>query len=455
MAKALDSMEPESVIEEVSKAGLRGRGGAGFSAGRKWRTCRNVDEEPRYVLCNADEGDPGAFMDRSICEGDPHGVLEGMIIGAFAVGASQGYIYVRDEYPLAVVNLMAAIHAAREYGLLGENILGTGFSYDVEIARGGGAFVCGESSALMLSVAGHVGEPRAKYVRSVVKGLHDKPTVLNNVETWVNVPWIIEHGADAFREMGTDGSPGTKAFSLVGKVKNTGLVEVSMGATLRDIIYGVGGGIMKDRPFKAVQTGGPSGGCLPADLLDTPVDFDTLTEAGSMMGSGGMIVMDDHTCMVDVARYFLKFLAEESCGKCVPCREGVVQLFHLVTKITEGKGEMGDLDQIRELSDVVIDASLCGLGKSAPNPVLSTLRYFEDEYVAHIRDRKCPAGVCRALTTFEISEELCHGCRACQKVCAVDAIAGEKKQPHVIDVEVCTKCGMCRAVCARDAVLTV
>jgi len=455
LAKALFGMTPEDVIEEVTKSRLRGRGGAGFPTGRKWATCRKVPVEPRYVLCNADEGDPGAFMDRSICEGDPHSVLEGMIIGAYAVGAKQGYLYVREEYPLAVENLKRAIEAAREVGLLGENILGSDFSYDIEIARGGGAFVCGESTALMLSVAGKVGEPRAKYVRSVVKGLHDHPTVLNNVETWANVPWIIEHGADAFRKMGTEGSPGTKAFSLVGKVKNTGLVEVPMGTTLRRIIFDLGGGITKDRPFKAVQTGGPSGGCLPEHLLDTPVDFDTLIEAGSMMGSGGMIVMDDYTCMVDVARYFLKFLAEESCGKCTPCRDGVTQLHYIVTRITEGGGREGDFEKIRELSNFIEKNSLCGLGKSAPNPVLSTLLYFEDEYRAHIEEKKCPAGVCRALTTFVIDSELCDGCRLCAKNCPVDAISGEKKQPHLIDVEVCTSCGICRSVCRVDAVKVV
>ena len=454
MAKALTEMTPDEVIEEVTKSKLRGRGGAGFPAGRKWRSCRDVAIEPRYVLCNADEGDPGAFMDRSICEGDPHVVLEGMIIGAFAVGAHEGHIYVRDEYPLAVKHLANAIEQARERGLLGKNILGTGFDYDVDIARGGGAFVCGESTALMRSVAGEVGEPRAKYVRSVVKGLRDHPTVLNNVETWANVPWILEHGSQAFRDMGTEGSPGTKAFSLVGKVKNTGLVEVAMGSTLRDIIFGAGGGIIDDRPFKGVQTGGPSGGCLPAEMLDTPVDFDTLTAAGSMMGSGGMIVMDDRTCMVDVAKYFTGFLAEESCGKCTPCREGVVQLHHVLRRISEGEGEASDLERIRALSEVVAKASLCGLGKSAPNPILSTLTYFEAEYRAHIEDRACPAGVCRALTTFTIDGELCNGCRACQKACPVDAIEGEKKQPHVIDVELCTSCGVCRSVCRNDAVLT-
>ncbi len=455
MAKALFEMSPEDVSETVTKSGLRGRGGGGFPAGRKWRTCRNVDEEPRYVICNADEGDPGAFMDRSICEGDPHCVLEGMAIGAYAVGAAEGFIYVREEYPLAVKHLNRAIEQAREYGLLGENILDSGFSYDLRIARGGGAFVCGESSALMKSVAGEVGEPRAKYVHSVVKGLYDKPTVLNNVETWANVPWIIARGAKAFTAIGTKGSPGTKAFALVGKVKNTGLVEIPMGATLRNIIFDIGGGILDDRPFKGVQTGGPSGGCLPEAFLDLPGDFDTLTEAGSMMGSGGMIVMDDPTCMVDLAKYFIKFLTEESCGKCTPCREGLVQLHHLLTEICEGRGREEDLETIKALSKGIMEGSLCALGKAAPNPVLSTIRYFEDEYRTHITDMKCPAGVCRALTTFVISEEKCTGCTLCAKVCPTDAITGERKKRHTIDQALCTRCGACRTVCKFDAVDTV
>ncbi len=454
MAEALSKKTPGEIIDEVTRSGLRGCGGGGFPTGKKWRTCARVDENPKYVLCNADEGDPGAFMDRSICEGDPHSVIEGMVIGAKAVGSSEGFIYIREEYPLAVTHISRAIEQARERGLLGTDILGSGFSYDIEIARGGGAFVCGESSALMKSVAGEVGEPRAKYIHSVVKGYQDKPTVLNNVETWANVPWIIHKGAKAFAAIGTKRSKGTKAFSLVGKVKNTGLVEVPMGTTLREIIFGVGGGIINDRPFKAVQTGGPSGGCLPDAFLDTPVDFDSLTKAGSMMGSGGMIVMDDQTCMVDVARYFLKFLTEESCGKCTPCREGLVQLYHILDEICEGRGRGDDIEKIKTLSNGIIATSLCALGKSAANPVLSTLTHFEDEYRAHIEDRKCPGGICRELTTFRISEENCNGCTACSKACPADAITGKKKKLHLIDEKLCTRCGACRTVCRFDAVVT-
>jgi NADH-quinone oxidoreductase subunit F len=453
LAGALGGSDPEAVLTAVERSGLRGRGGAGFPTGKKWRTCREVDDDPKYVICNADEGDPGAFMDRSICEGDPHSVLEGMILCGYAVGSSQGYIYVREEYPLAVEFLSKAIEDARAHGFLGKKILGTDFSFDVKISRGGGAFVCGESSALMKSVAGEVGEPRAKYVRSVVKGLFDKPTVLNNVETFANVPFILREGAKAFASMGTKTSAGTKVFSVVGKVKSTGLVEVEMGTTLRQIIYDICGGIQKDRPFKAVQTGGPSGGCLPEDLLDLSVDFDTLTKAGSMMGSGGMIVMDHTNCMVDVARYFTKFLVEESCGKCVPCREGVQQLYHLLRDICEGKGKPDDLAKIERISRVVQSSSLCQLGVSAPNPVLSTLKYFREEYEAHIRARRCPAGACKALTTFAVDVEKCNACGACKRACPADAIEGvKKKETHRILEEKCTRCGACRTVCPQDAI---
>ncbi|MEW6412097.1 MAG: NADH-ubiquinone oxidoreductase-F iron-sulfur binding region domain-containing protein [Candidatus Zixiibacteriota bacterium] len=451
LAKALTGMTPDEIIDEITKSGLRGRGGGGFPAGKKWRTCRDVESDVRYVICNGDEGDPGAFMDRSIMEGDPHAVLEGMMIAAFAVGARQGYIYVREEYPLAVTHLSKAIKDCEETGLLGDDILGTGFSFEIHIARGAGAFVCGESSALMKSVAGEVGEPRAKYIRSVIKGLYDQPTVLNNVETFVNVPLIINRGADWFKSIGTRKSSGTKVFSLVGKVRNTGLIEVAMGTTLREIIYDIGGGIIDNRPFKAVQTGGPSGGCLPDSQLDLPVDFDSLTEAGSMMGSGGMIVMDDKTCMVDVARYFLSFLVAESCGKCVPCREGLYQLHALTDKICQGKGKESDLDKIEKLSEMVIIGSLCGLGKSGPNPVLSTLKFFRDEYLAHIRDKRCPAGVCRDLIKYEILDS-CTGCTACVAVCPTGAITGKKDKVHILDQKKCTKCGACFAICRFDAI---
>ncbi len=454
-AKALTKMTPEQVIEEVTKSGLRGRGGAGFPTGRKWATCRNAEEHPHYVICNGDEGDPGAFMDRAIMEGDPHSVLEGMIVCAYAVGAHEGYIYVREEYPLAVQNLQLAIDQATERGLLGENIFGTDFSFTIHISRGGGAFVCGESSALMKSVAGEVGEPRAKYVRSVLKGLFDKPTVLNNVESFANIPVIIEQGGEKFASLGTPKSTGTKAFSLVGKVRNTGLIEVPMGTTLREIIYDIGGGIQDDKPFKAVQTGGPSGGCLPESKLDLPVDFDTLTEAGSMMGSGGMIVVDEGTCVVDLAKYFLSFLVEESCGKCTPCREGLYQLHRLAIKVSEGEATEADLEKMEELSEMIIIGSLCGLGKSGPNPFLSTIQYFRDEYLAHIREKRCPAGVCRALIRYEVIPEMCDGCMACISACAVHAITGKKGEVHVIDQEVCDKCGACYAVCNRHAIKVI
>ncbi|MDH4033670.1 MAG: NADH-quinone oxidoreductase subunit NuoF [candidate division Zixibacteria bacterium] len=455
LVKALAEMTPQQVIDEMSTSGLRGRGGAGFPAGRKWSTCANADDLPHYVICNGDEGDPGAFMDRAIMEGDPHSVIEGMTIAAYAVNAHEGYVYVREEYPLAVVNLQRAIEQAQEHGLLGEAIAGTDFSFELNISRGGGAFVCGESSALMKSVAGEVGEPRAKYVRSVLKGLFDKPTVLNNVESYACVPAILYKGGKWFSAIGTKKSTGTKAFSLVGKVRNTGLIEVPMGTTLREIIYDIGGGIQNDRPFKAVQTGGPSGGCLPESKLDLPVDFDTLTEAGSMMGSGGMIVLDDQTCVVDLAKYFLSFLVDESCGKCVPCREGLHQLYGMAVAISEGRATEDDLDKMERLSDTIVISSLCGLGKSGPNPFLSTIQYFRDEYLAHIKDKKCPAGICRELIRYEVIADKCDGCMACIAACTPDAISGQKKEVHVIDQELCTKCGACKAVCKRDAILVL
>ncbi len=452
LAKALTEMTPEDVINEVKKAGLRGRGGGGFHAGVKWEGCRKAHGSHKYVIGNGDEGDPGAYMDRSLMEGNPHSVIEGMIIGAYAIGANEGYIYVRNEYPLAVMNLSLAINSAKEAGLLGKKILGTDFSFDIHINKGGGAFVCGESSALFASIEGRAGEPRAKYIHAVEKGLWDKPTVLNNVETWANVPVIINKGADWYASIGTEGSKGTKIFSLVGKINNTGLIEVPMGMTLREIIYGMGGGIPGGRKFKAVQTGGPSGGCIPESLLDLPVDFDKLYEVGSMMGSGGMIVMDDKSCMVDVAKYFLAFLQEESCGKCVPCREGVRRMREILEDICAGKGKEGDVELLEHLSTGVADGSLCALGGSAPNPVLSTIKYFREEYDAHIKNKRCPAGVCKALITYSIDPEKCTGCTLCSRVCPVEAISGEKKKPHKIDIDKCTRCGACIESCKFDAI---
>jgi len=453
LAHALLSLTPDEIIRDVKASGLRGRGGAGFPTWRKWEAARKAKGDVKYVVVNGDEGDPGAFMDRSIMEADPHSVLEGLIIGAYAVGADEGYFYVRDEYPLALKNLQIAINQAREYGLLGENILNSGFDFDVQIMRGAGAFVCGESSALMQSLEGKVGEPRPKHIHATEQGLWNRPTCLNNVKTWASIPHIINNGPEWFTRMGTEGSPGTMVFSLVGKVKNTGLVEVPMGISLRDMVYDVGGGILKGKQFKAIQTGGPSGGCIPADLLDLPVDFDRLTEAGSMMGSGGMVVMDEDTCMVDVARYFLDFLKGESCGKCAPCREGIRLMLGILTDITEGRGTMADIDRLETLAWMVQQGSLCQLGKSAPNPVLSTLRYFHDEYVAHVMDEKCPAGVCRALITYSIDPEKCTGCTLCARECPQAAISGERKQVHVIDPDLCIRCGVCRDLCRFDAVV--
>ncbi|GAB6272998.1 MAG: NADH-quinone oxidoreductase subunit NuoF [Smithella sp.] len=452
LAKVLSEMTPEAVISEVKKAGLRGRGGGGFPTAIKWEGVRRAHGEPKYVIANGDEGDPGAYMDRSLMEGNPHSVIEGMIIGAYAVGAHEGYIYVRNEYPLAVTHLAIAIEAARENGLLGKNILGTDFSFDIKINKGAGAFVCGESSALFASIEGRAGEPRAKYVHAVEKGLYDKPTVLNNVETWANVPLIINKGADWYASIGTEGSKGTKIFSLVGKINNTGLIEVPMGTTLYEIIYDMGGGITNGRKFKAVQTGGPSGGCIPESLLDIPVDFDKLYEVGSMMGSGGMIVMDDTSCMVDVARYFLEFLKEESCGKCVPCREGIRRMSDILEDICAGKGREGDIELLERMSSAIADGSLCALGGSAPNPVLSTIKYFREEYEAHIKEHRCPAGVCKALITYSIDAEKCTGCGVCVKVCATQAITGEKKKAHLIDKDKCTRCGACIQSCKFDAI---
>ena len=453
LAKAIFEMTPEQIIEEVKRSGLRGRGGAGFPTGIKWESCRHAPGDIKYVIVNADEGDPGAYANEGLLSGNPHSVLEGLIIGAYAIGSHQGYVYVRNEYPLALANITIALNQAQQLGLLGDNILGSGFDFNVRINRGGGAFVCGESTALMASLEGKVGEPRAKYVHTVEKGLWNKPSDLNNVETWSNVPLIINKGADWYRTLGTDGSKGTKIFSLVGKINNTGLVEVPMGITLREIIYDIGGGIREGKKFKAVQTGGPSGGCLPESLLDLPVDFDELTKAGSMMGSGGMIVMDETTCMVDIAKYFLTFLEEESCGKCVPCREGVKRMRQILDDITEGKGSERDIDLLERLSATLIDSSLCALGATAPNPVLTTIRYFKDEYEAHIKEKRCPAGVCKALIHYYIIEEKCPGCGLCVKACPQEAITSMgKKKPVVLDESKCIKCGACYDICKLGAI---
>lgn len=453
LAKALLEMTPEQIIDDVKRSGLRGRGGAGFPTGAKWASCRHAQGDIKYVIVNADEGDPGAYANEGLLSGNPHSVLEGLIIGAYAIGARQGYVYVRNEYPLALANMTIALSQAEQLGLLGDNILGSGFDFHVRINRGGGAFVCGESTALMASLEGKVGEPRAKYVHTVEKGLWNRPSDLNNVETWANVPLIMNKGADWYRTLGTEGSKGTKIFSLVGKINNTGLVEVPMGITLREIIYDIGGGIKDGKKFKAVQTGGPSGGCLPESLLDLPVDFDELSKAGSMMGSGGMIVMDETTCMVDIAKYFLSFLEEESCGKCLPCREGIKRMRQVFDEITEGRGNEKDIELLEQLSATLVDSSLCGLGQTAPNPVLTTIRYFRDEYQAHIKDKKCPAGVCKALMNYYIIEEKCPGCGVCVKECPQEAITFMgKKKPVVMDESKCIKCGVCFDVCKMDAI---
>jgi NADH-quinone oxidoreductase subunit F len=452
LEKALFEMKPEEIIDQVKKSGLRGRGGGGFPAGIKWDTCRKHDGD-RYVICNADEGDPGAYMDRSLLEGNPHSVLEGMIIGAIAVGSCEGYVYVRHEYPLAVKNLTIALQKARELGLLGINILGSGLDFDIHISRGGGAFVCGESTALMASLSGEPGRPRAKYVHTVEKGFRNNPSMLNNVETFANVPVIIDKGADWYSSIGTEFSKGTKIFSLVGKVANTGLVEVPMGTSLRTIIYDIGGGVPRKKKFKAVQTGGPSGGCIPEKFLDMGVDFDELTKVGSMMGSGGMIVMDQDTCMVDLARYFIDFLQEESCGQCNPCREGIKRMLEILNNICAGDGREGDVELLEELGAMIQKFSLCGLGTSAANPVLTTILYFRDEYEAHIKDKKCHAGVCKTLFHYEIDEEACNGCTLCAKKCPEDAITGKLKKLHTLDQEKCIKCGICYDVCLPNAIL--
>ncbi len=453
LSKALFQMTPEKIVAEVKKSGLRGRGGGGFPTGRKWQSCLEAKGKVKYVICNADEGDPGAYQDRSLLEGNPHSILEGMIIGAHAIGSHQGYIYVRNEYPLAVRHARIAIEQAMDYGLLGKNILGSGLDFNITINKGGGAFVCGESSALMASLEGKIGEPKAKYVHMAEKGLWEHPSLLNNVKTWANVPLIVNKGADWYSKLGTAGSKGTMIFSLVGNIVNTGLVEVPMGITLRQMIFDIGGGIPDGKKFKAVQTGGPSGGCIPEQLLDTPVDFDELTKLGSMMGSGGMIVMDEDTCMVDVARYFIEFLKGESCGKCTPCREGINRMSQILSNITQGKGKPEDLDTLQDLAEVLSAGALCALGQTAANPVLSTIRYFKDEYLTHINNKKCPAGVCRELVRFSIDPEKCEGCLRCIRECPTGAVTGEKKQPHTINQDMCIRCGACYDVCKFNAVI--
>lgn len=452
LAKCLTEMTPEAVIDEIKRSGLRGRGGGGFPTGLKWEFARKYQADQKYVVCNADEGDPGAFMDRSIMEGDPHSVIEAMAICGYSIGASKGLVYIRAEYPLVIERLRIAIEQAEKYGLLGENILGTDFSFHIEIRYGAGAFVCGEETALIHSMEGHRGEPTTKPPFPAESGYLNKPTNVNNVETLANIPVILNKGADWFASIGTERSKGTKVFALAGKINNVGLIEVPMGTTLREVIYEIGGGIKNGKKFKAVQTGGPSGGCLTEIHLDTPIDFDNLLAAGSMMGSGGMIVMDEDDCMVAVAKFYLEFIVEESCGKCSPCRIGNKRLLEILTRITEGKGTMEDLDNLRNLSQVIKDTALCGLGQTSPNPVLSTLEHFYDEYVAHIRDHKCPAGKCKALLSFRIDPQLCVGCTLCSRNCPVDAIIGERKEAHFIDTTKCIKCGTCKDKCKFNAI---
>ena len=454
LAKALTEMTPEDVIKTVIDSGLRGRGGGGFPTGRKWSFTAANKADQKYVVCNADEGDPGAFMDRSVLEGDPHCIVEAMTICGYATGATEGYVYVRAEYPIAVQRLQKAIDDARAYGLLGKNIFGSGFDFDLFIRLGAGAFVCGEETALMTSIEGNRGEPRPRPPYPAVKGLFGKPTTENNVETFANIPQIILNGAEFFNSMGTETSKGTKVFALGGKINNTGLVEVPMGTTLREIIEDIGGGIPKGKKFKAAQTGGPSGGCIPASLMDTPIDYENLLAIGSMMGSGGLIVMDEDTCMVDIAKFFLEFTVDESCGKCTPCRIGTRRLYQLIDRITKGKADMDDIEKIRELCAHMKSTSLCALGQTTPNPVISTMRYFEDEYIAHVKDKTCPAGVCKDLLKYYILPDKCKGCTLCAKNCPVDAISGEAKKPHVIDRDKCIRCGLCMRNCKFNAVTT-
>ena len=455
LAQTLSGSDPESVIQTVLDSGLRGRGGAGFPTGRKWGLARQNPGDEKYIVCNADEGDPGAFMDRGILEGNPHRVIEGMCLGAFAIGASQGFVYVRHEYPIAVRNITRAVEQAREAGLLGENIFGSDFSFDLKVVMGAGAFVCGEETALIASLEGRTGEPKQRPPFPAEAGYRGKPTVINNVETWACVPHIVSRGADWFAAIGSEGSKGTKIFSLVGKVENTGLVEVPMGTTIRQLVFDIGGGIPNGKEFKAIQTGGPAGGCLPAEHMDLPIDFEALTEAGTIMGSGGLIVMDESTCMVDIARYFTRFLEEESCGKCYSCRKGTQRMREILDDICEGRGTMEQLALLEELGQTVNEASMCGLGQNAANPVLSTLRYFRDEYEEHITDRRCRAGVCIALIRYEIEEDLCDGCNACFKVCPSEAISGVKDELHAIDDGKCIRCGACLEVCPQTAILVV